>query len=116
MMVFTPLNEEVFDKSQVEMGYCKMFKHILEDFVTRKDAVEMMKSNNLPTNTKVSVPVSGQAGAMRVNGTAEGNASGVVIPVYNGEKPTAASTAMQFEKEMRRRAGGLAMKTSKGSS
>lgn len=108
-MVFTPLNEESFDKAQVEMGYCKMFKHIVEDFVTRKDCAMIMNPSNLQAQVTVFVPVTGVAGPVAVAGTAQGTSNGIVKANYKGEIPSADSNAMIAEKETKRRAGGAAV-------
>ena len=71
MMVFPEFNQELYDVVQVEVGYCKMFSHILEDFPTREDVKKMMETSNLPVQTTVSttVTVSGVAAAPQATST-----------------------------------------------
>jgi hypothetical protein len=107
MMVFSPLNEEAFDVVQVELGYCKLFKHIIQDFVTRRDIVQIINSGNLPVQATV-VAVA-QVAPPTFTGAATGTATGTVIPVYNGAVPHPSSSSMIQEKEAIRRAGGVAI-------
>lgn len=114
-MVLAPLDQRVYEKAQVEIGYCKLFPHILEDFVTRKDMAQIIRSDNLPTSTNVIVPINGLAGTIPVTGTANGPAQGTVQPVYNGSIPSPASVAMKVEKEAIKNAGGTATSAALGS-
>jgi hypothetical protein len=80
MLAMSPLNMELFDRVQTEMTYCKIFKHMVEDYVTRADMKMILMSGNLQVQA--------------------GPASGIVTSaVYNGSYPQAESIAMKAEKE-----------------
>lgn len=109
-MVFNPINMELYDKVQVEMGYCKLFPHIVQDFVTRKDMLQILAPTNLPVNTGVNTIVAGQAGQYTVVATGTGSGTGTVSPVYKGSTLSPASTALQKQKEVALKAGGTIIK------
>lgn len=110
MMIFNPLNQEVYDKVQVELGYCKLFPHILKDFITRVDMAQILSPNNLPVGTQVSTLIIGTAGPTPVTGTGQGKGTGLVTPVYNGSTPSPGSEALKTAKEAARKAGGTTIK------
>jgi len=118
MMVFSPLDEAAYDEVQVQIGYCKLFPLILEDFITRKDAARMMKANNLPftstvtTNPGQAVATAGsptaQTGATVSPGT--GTGVGQVSPIYDGSFKTSEDIILAKQKEAIKDAGGKATK------
>ena len=110
MMVFNPINQELYDKVQVEIGYCKLFPHILKDFITRADMLQILAPNNLPVNTQVSTILAGAAGPYPLAGTGQGKGSGLVTPGYNGANPSSGSQALKKQKEAIRKAGGTIIK------
>jgi hypothetical protein len=111
MMVMSPLNEETFDIVQVQLGYCKLFQHILKDFVTRADMIQILAPGNIPVMSNAIIPVAGSAGPAPVIATATGPVNGVNTKViYDGSVPAPASTAMISEKESIRRSGGTSIK------
>ena len=116
MMIMNPINMEVYEVAQKEIAYAKLFPYILEDFITRKDAIKMMTASNLPVNTAVNTSVntfvSGTAGSFPVvatgAGSGTGKGTGQTTPVYNGSAPTPQSIAMKAEKQAIVNSGGAA--------
>lgn len=123
MMILTPLDDQIYEVAQKEIGYAKLFPYILEDFISRKDAKEMMNSSNLPVSTMVSTQVNtilaGAAGPYPLLGTGigsgNGSGNGQALPIYNGSFPTPASKAMEIQKEAIVNAGGNASSKAIGS-
>ena len=108
MFALSPLNEELFDELQVRIGYCKMFPHIVEDFVTRKDAAVMMVPSNLPVNTTVNTGVVGTlTPPTTVAGTGVGKGSGATTPAYKGDTLLPADELLKQEKQAIVNAGGI---------
>ena len=115
MMVFSAINDEVFDKAQVIIGYCKLFPHIMRDFLTRSDCQEMMKSTNLPVSTTVqTVLAGGTPTGGPVTGTGQGKGSGTTTPRYVGQVPLAGSELLAKQKEAQKDAGGAATSAALG--
>lgn len=111
MMVFSQLDDAMFDTVQTEIGYCKLFPHILKDFVTRLDCKEIMKSTNLPVTTSVTTAVV----TTTDTGTGKGQGSGQTTPIYTGSTPSPASKVLEQEKEVIKNAGGSAAAAAIGS-
>jgi len=115
MMVIDEINQEAYDTYQVEIGYYKLFPLLLGDFVTRKDAKQMMLPSNLPVQTSVTVnpgqavQVAVPAGTGSTTSPAAGNGQGTVQPTYNGSTPHAESQVLKAEIEAKKRAGGVAV-------
>ena len=113
MMVFSPLDEEEYDSIARKMTYWKIFEYILEDFVSRKDAKEMMKSSNLPVSTTVSttvntvVAVSPPTGTGTGVGAGNGSGSGNTQPIYVGETATPGSVSLKEQHERELESGGV---------
>lgn len=115
MMIFNPLDEEVYEEAQVEIGYCKLFPHLLKDFITRKDMEQIMRPANLPCTTTVNTVVSGSAGPVPVAGTGLGQGRGQTSPGYIGQTPSAGSKILEQQKEAIKNAGGTATAAALGS-
>ena len=105
MMVFSPLDEEKYEKWAVEMTYLKIFKYILKDFVTRKDAEAMMKTSNLPVQTTVNTAVS--APPPSGVGTGVGTGQGNTQPIYNGSTKSTGSLNLEKQREIDLKTGGM---------
>ena len=118
MMVMSPIDDSLYEEAQVEIGYCKLFPKILEDFITRKDAEKMMEASNLPftstvtTNPGQAVATTGTAAAQTGVTAAPGTGTGLgqVSPIYNGSFKTPASEILAAEKEAIKDAGGKTTK------
>jgi hypothetical protein len=117
MMVMDGIDLEAYDTYQVEIGYYKLFPHIMKDFVTRKDAKQMMTPNNLIVNTDIAV-TPGQAVSTTGSPTAQagstvspgkGTGLGKVNPIYNGGFPHAESQTLKAEIKLKKEAGGVAV-------
>ena len=116
MMTFSPLNDVTYETAQKEIGYGKLFPYILEDFVTRKDMMNIMRPDNLPVNTTLAVTpgqaVTGTAAAGAVAAATvspgSGTGSGVVTPVYIGEQPSPASAPLTAKEKAVVDGGGRA--------
>lgn len=102
MMVFSKLNIDAFDKVAIKVAYCKMFNHIVQDFVTRQDLSFALKASNLIVNTAVQVAV--PAGT--------GTGTGVVSAIYDGsvQAPTTAQLIIRRKADLE--AGGAAIDAS----
>ena len=115
-MLFSPIDDSLYDTSAIQITYCKLFPLILEDFVTRKDATEMMKSSNLPVSTDVvvtpgqGVSVAVPAGTGSTVTPGKGNGSGNAKPIYNGAHTLPADEVLAKEKEAIKNAGGQTTK------
>ncbi len=114
MMVFSPIDDATYDTAATQITYCKLFPLILEDFLTRNDGKEMMKTNNLPVTTDVTVNP-GQvvsapppSGAGSTTSPGKGSGTGNVQPVYDGGVKLPADEALAKEKEAIKNAGGQA--------
>jgi len=107
MMIFSPLDLALYDEVQVLIGYCKLFPHILEDFITREDAKEMMKASNLSVVTSVDTVVAASlTGVTSVVGKGTGKGSGQVIVPYKGQSPLAGSQILAKQKVTIKESGG----------
>lgn len=102
MMVLSPIDDAQYDEAAVQISYCKLFPLIMEDFLTRKDSAEMMKSSNLPVSTSVQTIVATSTDS----GTGKGTGSGQTTPAYTGTTPTAGTRVLAKEKEVIKNAGG----------
>ena len=109
MLALSPLNEQMFDRVQVELTYYKLFSWILDDFPTRRDLEQALSPSNLPVNTNVVTAV--QVAPPTFTGAGLGTGTGTVTPVYIGTYATPQSKAMISEKEAKRRAGGATIST-----
>lgn len=115
-MVFEAMNEEAYDISATYITYAKIFPHILDHFLTRKDAAQMMKPNNLPVNTTVTVnpgqnvTVVLATGAGATTAPGSGTGSGTVQVSYDGSYAHADSQVLKTEVKTRKEAGGGAVK------
>jgi hypothetical protein len=116
MMVLSAIDDEAYEVAQVEISYCKLFPQLIEDFITRKDAAEMMKASNLPftstvsTNPGQAVQVAVPAGSGTTVSPGTGSGTGQVSPVYNGSSQTTATKLLAKQKEAIKDAGGQATK------
>lgn len=98
MMILNPMDDQVYEAAQKEIGYAKLFPYILEDFVTREDIAMMMKPSNLPVSTSVNTILAGAAPSGPVTGTGIGSGNGVTSPVYICKQPAPASIALKATK------------------
>lgn len=120
MMVLSPLDEELYESKAVEISYYKLFPYIMDDFLTRKDCEQMMKSTNLPVTTTVStivntaVQVAVPAGTGTGVGAGNGEGAGQTTPVYIGTTPLGGSRILAKEKEALKEAGGVAIQATIG--
>jgi len=107
-MVFSPISDQAYDDAATQIIYCKLFPLIIEDFLTRLDCNEMMKSTNLTTQVKAgqSVSTTGAAGAMTGTTTAPGQ--GKVIATYKGSSKKPGTIKLAQEKKAIKEAGGQA--------
>lgn len=115
MMILSPIDDQVYEAAQKQIGYAKLFPYILADFATRKDVALMMKPSNLPVSTAVNTVVAGLAAAVPVVGTGLGKGTGTTIPIYTCQTPSPASAADKAIKEGIVNSGGVATKAAIGS-
>ena len=122
MLAFSPLNEEAYDVAATRITYLKLFQHILEDFITREDAKQILKSSNLPVSTTVQTTVNtvlaGTAGPAPISGTGagagNGSGSGTTSPIYVGDIPGPGSQALKAKLQAEREGSGAAITASLG--
>lgn len=99
------LNDEVYEEQGIKILYYKLFPLLIEDFLTRSDAKEIMKSSNLITTVNPGIPVAtagsptAQTGATTAIGKAE------VRAIYKGEFPLANTKKDEKIYEAKRRTG-----------
>lgn len=119
MMVIDSIDQEAYETFQVEIGYYKLFPLIMEDFVTRKDAKQMMLPSNLVVNTQLNV-MPGQAVATAGGPTAQtgstvspgqGTGTGTVQPTYDGSFPHGETQALKVQIKAKKEAGGVAVQS-----
>jgi hypothetical protein len=118
MMVFSQIDESLYEEAQVQIGYCKLFPHMVKDFITRKDAAKMMEPSNLPFTSTVTVgpgqvvATTGTSAAQAGSTTTPGSGKGIgqVSPIYNGSFKIPADEILAKEKEVIKNAGGRATK------
>lgn len=115
MMILSPIDDQVYEAAQKEIGYAKLFPYILADFVTRKDVAQMMQPTNLPVNTNVNTVLAGTAGPTPLTGTGIGKGTGVTSAVYTCQNPAPASVALKAVKESIVSSGGIATSAALGS-
>jgi hypothetical protein len=115
MMVFEPINEEVYDKAATFIAYAKIFPHLLKDFITREDAKKMMDSQNLPVTTEVTVnpgqavQVAVPAGTGSTTSPAKGTGQGRSLPIYNGSFASAGSKILEKKVKAKKELGGASI-------
>ena len=116
MMQFSSLDQDKYEVVGKELIYLKLFPFILEDFVCREDAKEMMRSNNLPVTTTVSTNVNTvvtappPTGAGTGIGSGTGSGTGNTQPVYVGDKANAGSLLLKEQHKTELEAGGKTVK------
>lgn len=110
-MAFEPINEEIYDETATFITYAKIFPYIMDHFVTRKDARQMMLPSNLPVKTTVTV-MPGQAvqvvvpaGTGSTTSPATGNGQGTAQPSYDGSYANAESQLLKQEIKAKKEAG-----------
>lgn len=112
MMTFSPIDDQIYDESATQITYCKLFPLILEDFLTRDGAKEMMKSSNLPVTTNVqvnpgqAVQVAVPAGTGSSTSPGTGSGSGNTNPTYDGSYKIPADETKAAQKKAIKDAGG----------
>src|SRR4030066_426932 len=109
MMVMSPIDMNAYDIAATKITYCKLFPHIMEDFLTRVDCKEMMASSNLPVNTNVTTAVAVNIAA--ATGSGKGVGSGQCSPVYTGDIPKGGSQSLAQQRKAEKEAGGKATST-----
>jgi len=106
-MAITPVDLNAYDIAATKIAYCKLFDHIMADFLTRKDCIEMMNPSNLPVNTNVTTAV--QVNIVSGTGTGQGVGKGQCTPTYLGETPKGGSQALSQQRKAEKEAGGKAV-------
>lgn len=115
MMEMSSIDLEQYDLVATKITYYKLFPYIMDDFVTREDSKQMLKSSNLPVTTNVTtlvntaVQVAIPAGTGTGMGKGTGSGTGRSSPIYNGSTPSAGSFAKKSEYKAKEEAGGVAV-------
>ena len=102
------LNAKVYDEIAVRINYAKLFKYLVKDFLTRKDAEQMMSAANLKVSTNVSTVLAGTCSTGHVTGTGQGTGQGQVMAAYKGQAPLGASKQLELVWKAVENAGGVA--------
>lgn len=112
MMVMSPIDESAYDEAATQITYCKLFPLIIEDFVTRMDAKQMMMPSNLPFKSDV-VVIPGQvvqvvpsSGTGATSAPGKGTGAGTVKPIYNGSTKHPSNGPLVAQKKVIKDAGG----------
>jgi hypothetical protein len=110
MMVFSEIDLSQIDESDGVIIYGKLFPKILEDFITREDAKQMMQSSNLPVTTSVDTLVEtgvqiGPSGTGIGTGKGTGAGKGQTSPLYNGSQPSAGSRLLEQRRKAEKERG-----------
>ena len=104
MLVLSAIDERAYDIAQVQIGYCKLFPLIVQDFITRQDLMKILTPDNLPVTVNpgqgVSVVVPAGTGSTVSPGT------GIVSPIYTGQTLSPGSVALSRQKEVIKNSGG----------
>jgi hypothetical protein len=112
---FGPLNQETYDEAATFITFAKLFPYILEYFVSREDAKQMMLTSNLSVSTTVTVNPGQAVSAPPPTGVGStvspGTGSGVgqVTPSYDGSYAHAASEPVKVKVKAKKEAGGMAV-------
>jgi len=117
MMQFSKVPDDAYEEAANQIIYCKLFPLLLKDFVTRRDAEQLMLPSNLPVNTQVTV-IPGQgvqvafpAGTGSTATPGQGKGTGTVSPPFNASVPHPNNQALSTEKELIKNGGGRTVKT-----
>ena len=108
MMVFSPINDQTYEDAANQIAYCKLFPYIIEDFLTRLDCGEMMKSTNLITQVDAGQAVATTGNSAAHTGTTVSPGQGRVSPLYIGDFKRAGTINLAKQKEAIKEAGGQA--------
>jgi hypothetical protein len=112
MAPLAELDEAAYEVAQVQIGYCKLFPLIMEDFLTREDAKIMMGASNLSVSSIVNTAV--QVVIPAGSGTGVGGFNTTVQATYKGGMPQAPSHALAEEKRAIKNAGGTSIQKTIG--
>ena len=108
-MAFEPINEEIYDEAASFITYAKIFSHILNDFITREDAKQMMGQSNLPVTVNAGQAVATTGSPAAQTGSTVSPGSGLAKPIYNGSVPSPGSEVLKQLVKAKKEAGGLAV-------
>ena len=89
MMVVVPMDQVMYEEFMMEVSYAKLLPFIMEDFISRADAKQMMSVSNLLVSTNVSnTPTACSVAAVTFVGVTApgvGTGTGKVTAVYTGD-------------------------------
>jgi len=114
MFAFSQIAEDAYDTAATQITYCKLFPLMIEDFVTRKDAEQMMAANNLPFQSQVivnpgqAVQVVVPAGTGSTASPGVGSGKGMVSPIFTGGQKHPSNAILLAEKKAIKESGGRA--------
>lgn len=108
-MAFEPINEEIYDTAATFIAYAKIFPHIMDDFITRDDAKEMMAKSNIPITVNAGQAVATAGGPAAQTGTTVSSGSGLAQPIYDGSIPSPGTKILEQAIKARKEAGGAAV-------
>lgn len=110
MLAFSSLDEDAYESSAQVIIYGKLIDKIMEDFISREDMKEIMKSSNLPVSTRVNTAVTGTlTPPTAVAGTGIGAGTGNVSPIYIGSFASPGSQLVKQKRIAEKEAGGAAV-------
>lgn len=96
-MMVSGMSSEDYEAAANPIVYGKLIDKLVEDFITRKDAEQMMLSSNL----QVMTVVSGVAGAIPVSGTGQGT----VLASFTGSTPCPAANIVKAKRKLEKDLG-----------
>lgn len=112
MLEFSQIDDGAYDEAATQITYCKLFPLLIEDFVTRLDAKQMMLPSNLPFTSTVTVnpgqavQVAVPAGTGSSVSPGTGTGTGQVTPPFDGSSKHPTNEALIAEKRAIKDAGG----------
>ena len=101
-MVIVPMDQVMYEEFMMEVSYAKLLPFIMEDFISRADAKQMMNSSNLAVKTTVAVnpgqivATTGTPVAQSGSTTSPGKGDGIgkVTAAYTGSSKLPADQAL----------------------
>jgi len=109
MMTLSPIDQQQYETSAVQITYCKLFPLISEDFLTRLDCKEMMKSTNLIVQVNAGQMVTTTGSPFAQSGSTTSPGSGKTNAPYKGSFETPATISLKEKKKALKEAGGQAV-------
>lgn len=114
MLEFSQIDDSAYDEAATQITYCKLFPLMIEDFISRLDAKQMMLPSNLPFRSAVTVNPGQAVQVIVPAGTGSsispgtGTGTGQVTPPFDGSMKHPTNNALIAQKKAIKDAGGNA--------